>query len=456
MYVATNRNNSDFINHSVLIELLLVKLKKFRISLVKIDSLLHKLLTANIIQSAKNFSYYLGRSYGLSLISIIQVLVVARLIPVELYGQSQYVGAITGSLMILTLSGAETSIVQTSKKGYLSVFDFLARRRVLWSILPVVITLVISVISFQKHGQAAIMLALCSGIYPLFCFRMICSHYLGVGNFHKVVAIDGSARLLGSGVAIVSAIMFPTNLLLVFLPAMYAEALVYVFWSIPVLKNKKNRSIYETNTEIYKKEIQYVYKRTTLNLLPTIANRLDRIVIGSLYSYSDLAIFSMAKSMLELLKTVGQSIYSVLFQKFASLDDVSFSKNMKRILVVNFLSLLIGAVSLDLVSTFVIRLFLYQKYGSSLFLIHIFLYSGVFAFIANSYQLKWVCTRNVISEFSYNIILALINMLLLVSLTGLYGFRGVVIAAAIKLPLMSLVSVVVDAIKKSNGKKGDR
>lgn len=393
-------------------------------------------------EDIKNFVYYIIRSYGLSVLSILHIFILLKLIPVSIYGKMQYINAIIAVVTILTLTGAETSVIQNTASGEEYLFNYILKFRLIFSLIPVILTLGISYhLYYIGNKQIAVTLGIMGSLLPLTIFRMITSLYIGRKDFKTSMKIDILARIIFILSSIGAAVVFPQNLNILYIIPFLAEISIYI---VGYIFARINKHVEIADFKRIKNEYYYIIKRTSVFIIPSISIRLDKIVVGSFFSFSDLAVFSVAKFCVEQLKIITQAIQKVYLQKFSSRPISELVKISPQIMFVNFMALFLFALMIDNGATIFINMFLYEKYLQTLPYIHLFVYSGILAFASNYFILKWTVSRSVKPENIFYLISTIVYTTLLVLLSYRYKMDGIIITAALRPFIYTIASFATD------------
>lgn len=165
---------------------------------------------------------------------------------------------------------------------------------------------------------------------------------------------------------------------------------------------------------------------TVMGVLNNIANYLDKIVIFHYMGATEVAIYSFAIAPGEQLKGLFKNISALALPRFSKRNEQELKKTMLRKM------LIMGLVISTLIFIYIIfapllfKIFL-PKYHSSIFPSQLFMLSliGVIAILPIAAMKSLSKIKNL---YFFNTISPIINIVLIVGLTSMYGLYGTVVA----------------------------
>jgi len=347
----------------------------------------------------------------------------ARLLTKELYGQWNYILSIIGIVGLLTLPGMNQAIIQSVARGGDGVLVKGTQERFKWSILASIAVLGTGVYYFLSGsallGQGLMISSLFLPFYHN--FQTYAAFLSGRKRFDKVakyqIIIEITSILLT-----VFAIYLSRNLTLILV--------VYLF-SFSVLRGYFFRlTAKDTGKEGCDKGALTFGKHVTIQNIPgAITGWGDKIIIGALLSFPELAIYSIARSVANSIRLALSPIARLSFPKLSEMDEKgAYSAVRKRFAYLLIFTVFICGITIVL-CPYVIPFLYSQKYAASVFYAQILLVALVFGIPTSILsQALFPSQRKVGDMYKLQLFGVISQVIFIFALIFKFGLLGVVIA----------------------------
>ncbi len=237
----------------------------------------------------------------------------ANLLTPESYGIYKYVLSVAGIIGALTLTGMGTAVIQGVAAGEEAILRAAFKKAVQFAALP---WLVAWVVAFYYWYQGNLILAGSLGLVgialPLTnAFGLYSSFWNGRKNF-KLATSSWAATYLATALLLVLA-MFATDNPLVLIAIYFTTNLIFnAFFYWQVNRQVSGRAAFRPETLTYGQHL------TMMNIIGTVANQLDKIIIFQLFGALPLAIYSFAQAIPEQIKGSFKNLFNLALPKYAA------------------------------------------------------------------------------------------------------------------------------------------
>ncbi|MFC1962387.1 oligosaccharide flippase family protein [Chloroflexota bacterium] len=372
-------------------------------------------------------SFFLILAQGVSIgLSILLSIAFARLLTQDLYGQWSYILSIIGLLAIFSLPGMSTAINQAVARGHDRVLIEGTKVRFKWSILGSIAIFGVG-IYYLLSGSVLLgkSLMICSLLFPFYVNLTGYSAFLsGKKQFDKVAAYNIIAEVISIPVTILI-IYLSRNLLLILIAYLVTVSLVraYYFWLTSRIANNASHD---------ERAIPFGKQVTVTGIPGLISMYGDKILIGILLTFPELAVYSIALASSNVVRYLVNPIASLTFPKLSVMDEKEAYTAVKRRYIYVVLAMIVISGIAVLLFPFLIPFFYTQIYVDAVLYSQILLVGLIFG-IPNTILTKalFPSQRKAKEIFKFEIVRIVIRTLLLVSLTLRFGLLGVPLAIAI-------------------------
>ena len=329
---------------------------------------------ANFLQKKFNFDahYFLKGGFWLSLTQIIVVL--AGILTTSLfahymsetdYGIYRYLIGLAVLLSSFSLTGLGQSILQTAAKKYYQFYQETIRLNFLYSLSITVISLGGAVYYFINEN-----LILSLGCILIAIFQPIINGFQntqvflqGSRRFREETIAQGIKVLIVS-LASIAALFLSESILILFLVYLGVNSLVNVLFHIIY----RPQHTPQTPPEVSVQYVAYAKSTSIRNIISSVSNRLDTVLIFTQLGAAELAIYTIATIIPEQIKASFKNLASLLLPKYAKHDDMRILKKSVPRRSLQLLLLLLPVTIIYIIAAPYIYELLFPKYEEAVFL----------------------------------------------------------------------------------------
>jgi O-antigen/teichoic acid export membrane protein len=391
------------------------------------------------IRFGLDLPYFVGNGFWVSLRLVFETLsgllltvVFARLTTQEMYGQYQFILTIFSTISILSIPGLNASITKSAAEGNDRDYKKAVRTSFFWSFLGVPIIFLIGG-CYYLTGNVLLGIAfmIAAVFFPFFYAPNTWYSFLQGKKRFDVLAGFGIVQSLMNALATISVVyFFHDSLIAVTLTYLISYTFFNVLFYFKSLRYVEGAS-YDEDT------IPYGFFLTKLNVIGTIANNIDRILIAIFLSPTELAIYSVGMMFTNQVQSLSKGLLWIVSVK-AIRQKILDMRAYVRVFALGIVITVVCLVGFQ----YIIPLLFSEKYVSSIFLSEIsiaffpFYVVGLLYENANTFDVKkYAMIGNSIISPIIRIILA-VSILPLYGIAGLaflFGFRPVVTVAVLSL-----------------------
>jgi O-antigen/teichoic acid export membrane protein len=329
---------------------------------------------ANFLQKKFNFDahYFLKGGFWLTLTQVIVVL--AGIITTSLfahylsetdYGIYRYLIGLAVLFSSFSLTGLGQSILQTAAKKYYRFYQETIRLNFLYSLSITAISLGGAIYYFINEN---IILSLGCVLIAIFQpiingFQNTQAFLQGSRRFREATIAQG-IKVLVVSLLCVATLFFTKNVITLLLMYLGSNALVNIIFHL-VYRPKQAPT---TPEDISLQYVAYAKSTSIRNIISSISNRLDTVLIFTQLGAAELAVYTIATIIPEQIKASFKNLASLLLPKYAKHENVDVLKRSvpKRSLQL-FLLLLAVTILYIIAAPYVYEL-LFPKYQTAILL----------------------------------------------------------------------------------------
>jgi len=375
---------------------------------------------------AKGGFWLILSQIGSIILSLLLAIAFANLLPKEIYGQYQYVLAITGYLMFFTLPKLSSgAIVRAVAQGYEGSFFPAMKTRIRWGMLGGIASLGLAGYYFFNNSLvfAASFLMIAFFIPIMEPFSMFRDYLKGKQLFQPLTKVYLTIQLLSTAFLILA--LFQTdNLLLILLVYFTFETFLNLIFSKLTLKK------FPPNKKEDPKTISYGKHLSVMGILESLAYRLDLVLLWYFWGAEAVAVYSFACVFPQrIIGFVGGPIHPLVFPKLSQRNSEELRRNIPKKAFRLFLLLIPMALIYIFLVPFLFKMFFPQYLDAVL-------YSQVFALSIllipeGFFSLSLMSQMKIKHMYVNQLVSPLIQIALLIILTPLYGIMGTISALLI-------------------------
>jgi O-antigen/teichoic acid export membrane protein len=345
----------------------------------------------------------------------------ARLASSEVFGNYQLVISIIATLAILSIPGLNTSIIQSTARGFDGSYIRSVRISFLWSLLGVPALLVIGAYYYYFQGHAVGMALMVSSVFFPFLYAPNTwdAFFQGKELFRLSTIYSLIQAIINTAAMVAVLIIWKNNLIAITLLYLSSLGLFNILW----YQRSKRRV---TNTNVDKSTLSYGWFLTKIGILETLSSQMDRIIVGIYFGPKELAVYSIGMTVARKIYDLVKSFLALASPRISRSNTVSSIKYLKIFIATAFL-----AVILIVLFPFIIPLLYSEKYHESVilsqlsiaflpfFVLHSLYSTHVYLFLRNRLV---IAINSVVTPFVYTGLM--IVFILTWGITGLALFSG--------------------------------
>ena len=392
-------------------------------SLNKFVDKLQKYFQLDIRYYIKNTTHLVA-SRGVVLgCALILSILFARFLSEEIYGQYNFILAILGILSIFTLNGMAIAITQAVANKHDGVLITGIKEKFKWSILGSIAALGVGIYYFLS---GSFLLGKCFMISSLFLpfaynFQIYSAFLAGKKQFNKAAKYRNITAVL-SLLMVGLVIYFSGNLIHIVITFLFASFLLEGYFFRLTLKKMENQDKDQG-------AISFGKHLSLMNSVNVIANQADKIIVGILLGFPELAIYSIASAIPKNISTTITPISRVSFPKLSVMSkNDAYSAVKKKYFYLVILAVVISVIMV-LLCPYFIPLLYSQKYLNSVPYAQI-LFIGLIFVIPTQILGKalFPSQREIGKLYRFRIVYSVVELILLFVLALKFGLLGVVLA----------------------------
>jgi len=300
---------------------------------------------------------------GISLIIGLAVLATfTRLAPKEVFGQYNFILAILAIASLVSIPGLNNAVLRSTARGNEGNYEQAVKTRFLWSLLGIPVLLGVGAYYYYYNTQIiGICLMMSSIFFPLIYAPNTWDSFLAGKKRFDLRARYGTIQSSINAAAIIGILFLNANhLVLILATHLITNSLLACLLYRRSLKHIGNKT---KDDECQK----YGYFLTTASVVGTLANNIDKILIGTLLGAPQLAIYAIAIvipiKLKDLLKMVWAPFHPKISEQGIRIGEVG--EKIKRLALPLALMVLGGSVLYWLFIDDIMLLFFSTEYMES-------------------------------------------------------------------------------------------
>lgn len=345
----------------------------------------------------------------------------AHFVPKETYGTYRYLLSILWVLSAFCFTGLPTAVVQAVARGFEGSYLRSFRISLLWGIPMAVIALGTSGYYFlQGNSELGWGLLVITIFGPLFQPALLYGALLeGKRDFMRYALYGLALNIVPALLSVVT--MFVTDEPIIFVAAYLIGNVVTGFFC-----NYFAYRVHKPNTEVSPDLTHLSFHFSVMNVLSTIAQQIDKLLVFHYLGAAQLAVYSFATALPEQIKGLFNNVSALAFPKFSTRSIHEIRANFWGRIAVFTLVLIIVTVAYVLVAPFVFHV-LFPAYQDAIFYSQIFALSLIV--VSNTVPLTLLQAQAAKRElYIFNILSPLLQIIVLFLLTVSYGLLGTILA----------------------------
>lgn len=375
----------------------------------------------------KNYLYLTLVQGVVVLLGLLLSIAFARLVSKELFGQWNYVLSVVGLLAIFSLPGINEAIVQAVARGYDKTLITGTKVKFKWSILGSLALVAVGIYYFldgsEVLGQVFI---IASFVFPFYKNLDIYISFLtGKKSFNQVAKYRVITEAL-SILATLMALYFTRNLIIIVAVSLVAHSIMHGYFFRLTSKKMVNES-HDAQAISFGKHLTLLNGFTMISATDSI-----KIIVGIMISFSELAIYSVARGFQEIILSFMGFTATLSYPRLSEMSQeeayAAVRKKMPYFMVITVISC--GIVIA--LCPYVIPLLYSEKYIESVLYAQILLGALIFGIPATIFnRALFPAQKEIRKLYKFRTVLPLVRLVLIVVLALTYGLLGVALAQLI-------------------------
>jgi O-antigen/teichoic acid export membrane protein len=385
-----------------------------------------------------DFTYFLKNGFWMTFRQIIGMMTglllsvaFARLLSKDTFGQYQFVISIMSMISIISITGLNTSIIQSVARGYDGSYIKAVKIRFLWSLVGIPALLIVGGYYYVYESQTLGLALLVSGIFFPFFYALNSwdSFLQGKERFDLSAKYGSIQSIINTLFTIGIVFFFGDNLVAITIAYFISYSIFNMLWFKKSLK-------YIENYEEDEKSIDFGYKITRIGILFTIYTHFDKIIVGIL-DMQYLAVYSIALKLLDIIKGFVKIVMNLLIPKFSKVKHRIY---FRYIILLVILGLIFTLLSFLLVNHIIIILY-GTDYMASYDIFKILCFVIIFYFLNSTLNAKVVAEKKLRIIYYINFIIPIISSL--VAILVYYITKDLLYFIAAKIYISQILSFLV-------------
>lgn len=363
-----------------------------------------------------NFNYIVG-----SFLSFIASIAFAYFVSKETYGTYKYILSAAGIFTALSLTGMNMAVVRATAQGFEGIFSRSLWEQFRWNIAQFATLCAIGIYYFYHgnllFGWSFVAISLLS---PISSIANTYNAYLTGKKDFKTMSLYGIFSNIFNFLAIVGAIIFSQNLLVLILVFHAARMLLNVFLCWRTFKKYKPNSLFRIEDFTYAKHM------SAMNMLGEVAANIENVIVFQMLGPVSVSLYTFALAVPDRLKSLFNFVGTAALAKMSSKEDLEIGKNISHKIIILIVLGLSIALCYVLAAPALFSIF-FPKYMQSILFSQIYVVSMVT--IAASIPVSALYAKKLQRElYVLNIASPIIKILVFVLGTYCFGLLGAVIS----------------------------
>jgi O-antigen/teichoic acid export membrane protein len=377
-------------------------------------------------------------------LSFFQLYIMTNYLDIESYGKLQFVLTIVASIVFLTLPGSNLAYNKMGAKNDEKYFFSLLKYKIKFSLIGSFAILGISLF-YWNDKSLFFSLVISSFAFPFFYnLDSYLSLLNGQEKFHKKVKYEILKQITTVSLLTITVLFFSKDIVI----------LLFVIFSSSIMFNiLVNLSLFKKNKVYLKISKLSDYKKYTkdmswVSVIGVIESRLDRIIIGTFFGFTNLAIFHVAKAMQEQFKNLWVVFANLIIPKTYNKNKIENKIYLLKALGYSIAIFFIITILAIMILPWVFSLLFHQQYSNSLDYLNIMLFNVVIG-IPNAVLIIYFNTHSLLKTIlAIKISSLVVYVICLIIFSYYWQIWGIIYANIFRVFYASLVTTVLFLMEK--------
>ncbi len=382
-------------------------------------------------------SFWLSFGQGIAMISAFALsIILARALPQETYGTYKFILSIASIIGGLSLSGIGTSLIQAVARGYDGTIFLAFKTQLIWSsLLAGLFALLAFYYILSGNYILGTSLLIAGATSPLVnCFSLYGSFLSGKKDFKRSTLYWISSHIIN--ISTIAIIAITTGSVIALTIGYFISQLI------------TSIVLYYATLRIYKPDIQtaqtemisYGKHLSVMNIIGTIANQLDKILVFHSVGSAPLAIYSFAFAIPEQFRSFIKNLVSIGVPKFAHHNEIDLRKSIvDKVLRLTFLSALcviVYWITAPIIFKLLFPTYMSAVWYSQLYMVGLIFFPGI-SLLSTYFQVS----QQTKIQYKLSIMGNTLTILLSIILITQYGTLGAVIENTVSWSGMLILNI---------------
>ena len=279
----------------------------------------------------------------------------ANLVSKEVFGHYKFILSLISFIGAFSLVGMGAAVTQAVSRGFEGALSYGIRTSLKWGILPTVISSVGSVYYFINGNTSLAISLFVAGILSTFisAITLYGSFISGKKDFKTNTLYSIIRSIITVGFMLLIMVIFKNEVLIVIAYfASIALSALYFHWKT-IKKYQPNNKI-DPDTSSYSKHL------SAMNVIGTMAEYLDKILIFHFFGAAQLAIYSFAIAIPTQLRSYNKVLGTMVFPKASNTPISVLQQILPRKAAVMFAVAIVGVVAYFFLAPYIYEIFFPQ------------------------------------------------------------------------------------------------
>ncbi len=361
----------------------------------------------------------------------------ARMAPKEIFGQYNFILAILAMVSLVSLPGFVNAIIRSVARGRDGNYREAVKIRFLWSLLGIPALLGAGAYYYYYDIQIIGICLMIASIFPPFIWAPNIWESLLIGKRRfDLTARYGSIHSIASAASMVGVLLLSADhlvpIVVVYLTINSLLSCIFYWRSLRYIENNQKDSECRG----------YGYFLTTANIISTLADNIDKILLGILMGAAPLAVYSIAKTIPDGIRTVLKPVWSPFMPKFTQ-DEIEMREvhaKTKAFILPLIIVTFIGAVLYWFFIDDAVLFFFSTKYADSIPYVKMLLLMILASIPGTLWGTFAIAKRRRKTIFLRSHVFSLVRLLIVSGFVYKWGIMGAVWALNLNMVLHALLT----------------
>lgn len=371
-----------------------------------------------------------------SLSGFLLAMAYANFLPKESYGLYKYILSLSGVINSLTLTGMNTAVTQAVARGMEGILKPAFWSNIKWSIFMIFAAFAISIYYFINNNLTiAISILIAGALSPIIQSAALYDAFLNGKKQFKTLTIRNIFRNITPAISIVIVIYFTNNVTLIISTYFLSSILITLLFYLQTAKQ------YPMHNDMNAYILNYSKHLSVMNILGTVAEYLDKILIFHFFGATELAIYTFSTAVPNQIKAIVSNIKILALPKLSERPIEEIMQMLKNKVILSILIIILLIATYMITASFIYEA-LFPQYIDSVFYSQIFSLSffGLIGLLPLT-TLKAKAAKKQL--YIYTTSMSLFQILATLLFVYFYGILGAIIAIVVHRIVATIVSFLL-------------